>query len=57
MSTGVFQVQLPQLGTIEGCEGDVVAFRGVPYATLRDRLSEPLLKDQYESPIDATKPG
>ncbi|CZR40603.1 uncharacterized protein FPRO_05503 [Fusarium proliferatum ET1] len=53
----VFQLQHPLLGCINGTDGDVVAFRGIQYATLENRLAEAVIKDSYPKTIDATKYG
>ncbi|VUC37783.1 unnamed protein product [Clonostachys rosea] len=57
MTPDVIQVQHPQLGTVKGCNGDVVSFRGLQYATLNDRLADPVLKTRYTNPLDATTYG
>ncbi|KAJ9132448.1 Carboxylic ester hydrolase [Pleurostoma richardsiae] len=40
-----------------GVDGDIVNFRGIPYATLKDRLAEAQLLDQYDPPVDARHYG
>jgi hypothetical protein len=53
----VFQLQHPLLGCINGSDGDVVAFRGIQYATLENRLAQAVIKDTYPREIDATEYG
>ena len=57
MTTDTYELQHPQLGAITGRDGDVVSFRGIPYATLADRLADAQLADRYPAPLDATKFG
>ncbi|KAF5714315.1 esterase lipase [Fusarium mundagurra] len=53
----VFQLQHPLLGCVNGTDGDVMAFRGIQYATLENRLAQAVMKDTYPKVIDATKYG
>lgn len=57
MTVNTFNLEHPKLGNILGRDGDVVCFRGIPYATLKDRLSEAQLIEQYSGPMDATHFG
>ncbi|KAL2205521.1 carboxylesterase-like protein, partial [Sarocladium strictum] len=50
-------LQHPKLGTVEGVDGDVVSFCGLQYATLENRLAEPIVKESYSGTVDATKYG
>ncbi|KAH7000696.1 esterase/lipase [Ilyonectria destructans] len=56
MTADTYNLKHP-LGNILGRDGDVVCFRGIPYATLKDRLSEAQLIEQYSGPVDATRFG
>lgn len=50
------KLQHPDLGTFNGRSGDgVEQFFGIQYATLKDRLSEPVVRTKYDSEVDATK--
>ena len=50
------KLQHPDLGTFIGKSGDgVEQFFGIQYATLKDRLSEPIVRSSYGSEVDATK--
>lgn len=58
MATDTFEFRHPRLGAVVGRDGDVVSFRGIPYATLADRLAEAQLVEQYPTtPLDATELG
>lgn len=57
MATDTLEFHHPRLGAITGLDGDVVSFRGIPYASLSDRLAEPQLVDSYSSPLNATNLG
>ena len=57
MTTNTFQLPHPQLGVVAGRDGDVVSFRGIPYATLADRFADAQLAESYPAPLDATKFG
>ncbi len=48
----------PNLGTVHGNHVDgVTQFRGVKYASMKDRLAPPELMEKYSQPLDATKLG
>jgi carboxylesterase type B len=48
----------PILGTFKGIAGDgVEQFFGIQYATLKDRLAEPVVRTKYDGDIDARKHG
>jgi carboxylesterase type B len=47
----------PQLGDILGCDGSIVNFRGIPYATLQDKFAQAQLLTSYPDPLDATQYG
>ena len=57
MANDTLEFQHPRLGAIAGHDGDVASFRGIPYATLTDRLAEPQLVEEYPNPLDATNLG
>lgn len=57
MTAAKFDFQHAHLGAIAGRDGDVVAFRGIPYATLTDRFAEAQLVERYPAPLDATNFG
>lgn len=52
------KLQHADLGTFTGKAGDgVEQFFGIQYATLKDRLAEPVVRTTYAAEIDATKHG
>lgn len=57
MTVNTLDFQHTRLGAIAGRDGDVVSFRGLPYATLTDRLAEAQLVEKYPAPLDATNFG
>lgn len=57
MIVDTLDFQHPRLGAIAGRDGDVVSFRGIPYATLADRLADAQLVEKYPAPLDATNFG
>ncbi|KAM5349585.1 hypothetical protein ACJ41O_006090 [Fusarium nematophilum] len=59
MASTPFKLHHSEIGTIVGTgDGeDVVAFKGIPYATLHDRLSDAVMTERYTSPVDATSFG
>lgn len=57
MAVNALDFQHPRLGAIAGRDGDVVSFRGVPYATLTDKFADAQLVEQYPAPLDATNFG
>ncbi len=51
-------LQHPDLGEVKGNAGDgVEQYLGIPFATLKDRLSPPELKTHYDGVIEATRFG
>lgn len=54
----VAELQHPVLGTVLGTKSkDVVQYRGIPFATLTHPFAAPVVRTQYNSPIDATHLG
>lgn len=52
------RLEHPTLGVFNGIKGDgVEQFFGIQYATLKDRLAEPVVRTQYDGEVDATKHG
>lgn len=48
----------PELGEIQGLKANgIIQFLGIQYATLKDRLSEPVLRTDYPENIDARHYG
>ncbi|KAI1843768.1 hypothetical protein JX265_001062 [Neoarthrinium moseri] len=57
MAAPNFSFTHPQLGKVTGTDGEVVCFRGIPYATIKNRLAEPQLMNQYSDSVIATSNG
>jgi carboxylesterase type B len=57
MSTST--LEHPSLGQVKGLRDadGVEQFLGIQYATLKDRLAEPVIRTDYTGGIDATQHG
>ena len=58
----IFPVVLdhPSLGKVTGIQhqdGSVEQYLGIQFATLKDRLAEPVLRTEYAGAIDARRHG